>query len=128
MPTATHDELTLIKKYLVLPLVRSVFERDAKTLHEVLKTPDPYVERINRGIEYINDDLMKVRKYFRANDIKVYDVELTTSDLSCGYTCRGYTGSMRLLMSTLRSEVEVEMRKYLGEDIRELRKGPSNIV
>lgn len=114
----SHQELSMIKEYLLLPLVLSVFERDARYVRESpIKTPDPYIKVIHRAMDQASGEWTRLRAEFRRRGIQVTWQKLEPEGLYASYLCRGYSGSMRLLIRLVKSEIEIRHRKYLGEDM-----------
>lgn len=110
----THDELAMIKQYLLLPLVLSVFERDIRQVKRCIKTPGPYMSAIQQAIEKVLVDTSSIRVEFQKRGIRVYEKKMNKESVSCSYQCRGYTGTMQLLMNSLKGDIETYMRNYLG--------------
>lgn len=116
-PIVSSEELRLIKEFLILPLVLSVFERDMKAIVSVVKTPGPYHDALRRASDKITADLGVLKKAFYKRGIQVYQEERLPQQLQASYKCRGYHGSITLLFDRLKAEIELRMRRYLGEDM-----------
>jgi hypothetical protein len=113
----TTEELRMVKQTLLLPLLLSVFDRDAKRIASVVKTPGPYVDALQRAMDRVAADLTEIRSSLRKNGVKVYEHERTAAGIRTEYQCRGYVGEYGILTDTLRAEAENLMRKYLTEDM-----------
>lgn len=114
---ATSDEIHFIKESIILPLILTIFDRDMKLIGAAVKTPGPYIDAMQRAMDRVTADIAEIRREFRQRGIKVYSEALTADHLGAEYKCRGYHGTITLLMNTLKSEVELRMRLYLGEDV-----------
>ncbi|MEC0092906.1 hypothetical protein [Paenibacillus macquariensis] len=112
-------DLELIKFYIILPLILTTFERDHKIIKDfdILKTPDPYLEVIERAMDSVTKDLAVIRKGFKDRGIKVYDEHQMSNGVHAEYLCRGYHGKMHLQWGLIKAEVFVLMRKHLGLDV-----------
>ncbi|OAB28451.1 hypothetical protein PMSD_22260, partial [Paenibacillus macquariensis subsp. defensor] len=112
-------DLDLIKFYIILPLILTTFERDQGIIKDfsILKTPDPYLEVIERAMDSVTKDLVVIRKGFKDRGIKVYDEHQMTNGVHAEYMCRGYHGKMHLQWGLIKAEVFVLMRKHLGLDV-----------
>lgn len=119
MKTMPNDsEILMIRESVILPLVLTAFDRDAKIIAATVKTPGPYVSAIERAMNRITADLASHRRYFRSNDIKLYDAERTPDGgITALYIYRKYQRNFTMIPETLRVEAELYMRRYLGEDI-----------
>lgn len=110
----TSEELTLVKSYILLPFILTVFERDKAIMQSALKTPAPYIDAIDRAMDQVTVLLREIRKEFKTTGIKVYEVTRSDNGIHARYARRGYTGEMRLMWSSIRAEIEMRMRAYLG--------------
>ena len=109
-----HEDHSLIKSYIILPRVLSVFERDIGLIKTTLKTPGPYVDVITEAQRKLTKDIYDVRKQFRERDIKVYE-ECTDDDgVTARYKCRGYESEMRIRWSMMTPQVVLIMQRCLG--------------
>lgn len=117
--TIQTADTILIKRYILLPLILSAYERDKRIINEsgLFKTPDIYSEVLEIGLKSVTEDLRDVRKAFVRRGIKVYEEEKSKDGIRANYLCRGYQNTMFLSWSLIRAECIVMMRKYLGLDI-----------
>jgi len=113
----TNEDRRIVKRYIILPMIITAFERDSRYIQEQLKTPGPYVDVIKGASERAHKDLMEVKKYFWLRGIKVYDEQNTRVGRKAKFMCRGYTSFMELRWEYISAEASVMMRKYLGLDI-----------
>lgn len=111
----TMDELQLVKQYVLLPIVLSIFQRDKKILQEKVKTPGPYIKLIDEGMDKVTKDLANVRRKMRAGGIKVVHEERGEKAAAVMTVCRGYEQTHNFWWESLKSETEVKMSEYLGQ-------------
>lgn len=69
----TSDDRLYVKKYILLLLVISAYERDCRHIEANLKTPGPYVDTIKLAIDRAWGDMKEIKKYFRTKGLKVYE-------------------------------------------------------
>lgn len=114
----TTDEI-LVKRYILLPLIMTAFERDLHIIKDsgLFKSPDIYVEILEAALKTVTEDLSSVRLAFSKRGIKVYEENRFKDGIRAEYLCRGYHGNMLLSWSLIGAEGSVLMRKYLGLDI-----------
>ncbi|MFB5269332.1 hypothetical protein ACE41H_21460 [Paenibacillus enshidis] len=110
----TPEELQLIKEFLILPIILSVFVRDQKIISAAVKTPEPYNQNIQQAMDRIVKDLAGIKSEFRRRGIRVFDEKCDQNGARCKYLCRGYQSEFPLLHSFLRAEVAQRMSRYLG--------------
>lgn len=113
----TNEDRHYVKRYIILPMIITAFERDSRYIQEQLKTPGPYVDVIKGAIDRAHKDLMEVKKHFWLKGIKVYDEQSTRIGRKAKFMCRGYTSQIELRWEYISAEASVIMRKYLGLDI-----------
>jgi len=113
----TNEDRHYVKRYIILPMIITAFERDSRYIQEQLKTPGPYVDVIKGAIDRAHKDLMEVKKHFWIKGIKVYEEVNTEVGRRAKFMCRGYTSFMELRWEYISAEASVMMRKYLGLDI-----------
>lgn len=117
-PYITADELITIKKLFLLGKLLDVFERDKQRIAQSgIKTPAPYTDMIDRAMDAVTSEIKTVRQRMRSAGIKTHSETRDPDGFSFKYVCRGYAGEFRLLNSYLASSVEIEKRRFLGEDI-----------
>ncbi|MGF7049110.1 hypothetical protein J2T13_003618 [Paenibacillus sp. DS2015] len=112
-PISAMDQ-RLVKKYLLLPLILTAFERDNKIMgSDLFKTPI-YSEVIEKAMMDVTLELSGVRKEFLKRGIKVYEEHRYVDGVHAYFKCRGLTGEMSMRWEFVTAEVSVLMRKYLG--------------
>lgn len=113
----TNEDRHYVKRYIILPMIITAFERDSLYIEEQLKTPGPYVDVIKGAIDRAHKDLLEVKKHFWLKGIKVYDEQSTRIGRKAKFMCRGYTSFIELRWEYISAEASVMMRKYLGLDV-----------
>lgn len=109
------DEI-LIKRYLMLPLILSAFERDKKIIlaAENLTMVEIYGIIIDRAINEATQELLSVKRAFVKRGIKVTEEHRYKDGVHADYLCRGYQGNILLEWSVLTPIVVGQMREFLG--------------
>ncbi|WP_068616632.1 hypothetical protein [Paenibacillus tuaregi] len=110
----TDEETTLVKRYILLPMILTVFERDSKLIASAVKSPDIYTGIITQAADRVTKDLTEIRRQFRRRGIKVYEVERGPKDVTARFICRGYTGESGMMWEFLSAEAGKLMREYLS--------------
>ncbi|WP_411552177.1 hypothetical protein [Paenibacillus lautus] len=113
----THDDRLYVKRYILLPLVITAFERDCRYMEQNLKTPEPYVDTIKIAINKAQTELKDIKKHFWLKGLKVYEQYNTKNGIRARFKCRGYESDMELHWEFITAEASIYMRKYLGLNI-----------
>ncbi|MGC6586524.1 hypothetical protein ACPV3A_16350 [Paenibacillus sp. Dod16] len=113
----SSDDRVYVKKYILLLLVISAYERDCRHIEANLKTPGPYIDTIKLAIDRAWGDMKEIKKHFRSKGLKVYEQNNTENGIHAKFMCRGYRSEMELRWEFITAEASVLMRKYLGLDI-----------
>lgn len=114
IPVRTEEELQYVKRFVVLPIVLDVLERDMTMLDTVpLKMPTLYIQML-RGIQQqALNELATIRRRLREHGIKVYEQRRASAGVEAAYLCRGYHYHFAMQWDVVRAEVEESMRAYL---------------
>lgn len=117
-PISAADTI-LVKRYLILPMVLTAFDRDKNHIEHsgFFKTPKLYTDLIDKAMDETTKELTSVRRAFRDRGIKVYDEIRTTTGVTAKYMCRGYHGEISLRWAFITAEATVLMRMFLGLDV-----------
>lgn len=119
MKYPTEDELREIKEYAILPLVLKVFERDRKLITALpWKITEPYIRAIDIGWNRAHFDWAQTKKSLRVKGVYFYDQLKTEKGIAYYYTYHGFNHSSGFLWDYLKSQVELRMRYYLGDDVQ----------
>jgi len=114
----TEMDFTLVKQYILLPILLDVLERDINAINVApLKMTIVYIKMLQQAQEHVHDDLVRVRKQMRSHGLKVYEENKTKLSVDAQYTCRGYHHSFSMLWSLVKSELETLLSGYLGVDL-----------
>ncbi|WP_018756485.1 hypothetical protein [Paenibacillus terrigena] len=118
VPLQTEVDFTLVKQYILLPIVLDVLERDMQTLGMApLKMPTIYVRNLQQVQRQVHDDLVRIRKQLRAHGLKVYEEKRTKSGVEVLYVCRGYHHTFSMLWSLIKAEIERYLSEYMNVDL-----------
>ncbi|OPA77426.1 hypothetical protein BVG16_13275 [Paenibacillus selenitireducens] len=120
IPLQTEVDFTLVKQYVILPIVLDVLERDMQTIGTApLKMPMIYVRNLRHVQNQVHEDLVRIRKQLRAHGLKVYEEKRTKIGVEVLYICRGYHHTFSMLWSLVKAEVERYLSEYLNVDLNE---------
>ncbi|MFD2611900.1 hypothetical protein [Paenibacillus gansuensis] len=108
----------MVKEFLLLPMVLTVFERDTKIIASHVKTKAPYEQALQLAMDRVTANLAELKREFRQRGIKVFDSERTASGVHCKYLCRGYENQFDMMWLYIRAEVELRMKHYLGAHLK----------
>lgn len=117
-PMQTTDEPSLVKSYVLLPILLDVLERDIATLTIVgLKLPAVYVACLQSVQDEIMVELTKLRQQMRQRGIKVYEQKRTKQALEVHYLCRGYHHHFSMLWTVVKPEIERRLSSLMHVDL-----------
>ncbi|MFD0616578.1 hypothetical protein ACFQZR_03830 [Paenibacillus sp. GCM10027629] len=118
VPLQTEVDFTLVKQYILLPIVLDVLERDMQTLGMApLKMPSIYVRNLQQVQRQVHEDLVRIRKQLRSHGLKVYEEKRTKSGVEVLYVCRGYHHTFSMLWSLIKAEIERYLSEYMNVDL-----------
>lgn len=115
----TGEETLAVKEILIISIILTIFERDSKLISGHLKTPGPYMDAIQQAMDLATAELTALRTVLRRKEIRVIAEDRNEQQISATYLCRGYENKINLPLISLKSEVDVRMRRYLGLSITE---------
>lgn len=111
----TEEELLMVKRSLILPIVLDVLAHDIRVLQgSGAKMNAVYVKVLHAMQDYVSMELFHLRRELRKRGIKVFRQERARQGLEAEYLCRGYRHQFTMLWSVVKAEVEMT----LGELIR----------
>lgn len=117
-PTPLEEDTSLVKIYVLHTLALDVLERDIRVLRDSpLKMPDVYIHSLSRVQQRMTAQLTVVRGKMRQQGIKIYSEVRSKQGVEALYVCRGYQRRFFMLSSFAKSEVRVEISRYLGIDL-----------
>ncbi|WP_256124299.1 hypothetical protein [Paenibacillus chitinolyticus] len=117
---ATADEIKVIKEFVLIPIVLSVFDRDMKIILSSIRSPDAYADAIKRAMDLATQEISAIKQFFRVRGIKIIQQEKRETGVFASYLCRGYQNDISLLWSFIEAEVDIRKRRYLGEMIESI--------
>ncbi|MGO4889269.1 hypothetical protein ACJ2A9_16085 [Anaerobacillus sp. MEB173] len=110
----SHEELILIEKNILLPLVRIVLEKDLKTIHSSpFKLKQPYIQLVDRALIQLSKELQMVKRESFSNGIKVIRGNKDVAFSEYDYFCRGYHGKRKYSNAELRNKTLRCLEGYL---------------
>lgn len=117
-PISAADTI-LVKRFLILPMVLTAFERDKGNIQNsgYFKTPQLYTDLIDKAMDEATKEITSVRRAFRDRGIKVYDEHRTNKGVTAKYMCRGYHSEISLRWAFITAEATVLMRLFLGLEV-----------
>ncbi|TCZ79394.1 hypothetical protein E0485_05905 [Paenibacillus albiflavus] len=126
-PMQTVDEPSLVKSYVLLPLLMDVLERDMATLAIVnLKLPLVYITCLQSAQDAIMAELATLKGQLRNKGIKVYQQERTKQALDVRYLCRGYHHQFTMLWTVVKPEIERMLSEFMQVDLTQAKRLPSS--
>lgn len=118
IPLQTEIDLTLVKQYVILPIVLDVLEHDAQLLETApLKMPMIYVRNLRQVQQQVHEDLVRIRKQLRTHGMKVLEEQRSKLGIDVLYSCRGYQHHFSMLWSLIKAEVGRYLSEYLHVDL-----------
>lgn len=115
VPMPTEEDLQAIKRYVMIPMVLTVLQRDKKVIEEsTLKTKGPYLALMDSAMKKAHGDIYDTRVFLRSKGIKVYQEHRTDTTVNIKYTLRGYQHEASLPWHIIKNTVESMMQSYLG--------------
>ncbi|RNB59447.1 hypothetical protein EDM57_04710 [Brevibacillus gelatini] len=107
-------ELELLREYVLLPIVLTIFERDKKNIEESeISIKQPYVTAINEAMYRITRQLSKLKNEMYRKGLRVVKETRTEHGIDCLFLCRGYSQQFQMLWDFVKAETEVRMQQYL---------------
>lgn len=114
MQHPSETEETLVRNYVLFPLVLTVLERDKKVLGESsLKTKEPYLTLLEEAIKKVELDIVHNKKSLRIHGVKVFEQNRTDLGISIKFLYKGYHHVFNPSWDVLRTEVKKTMLYYL---------------
>lgn len=106
----SEEELLMVKRSLVLPIVLDVLAHDIRVLQgSRAKMNAVYVKALHALQDRVSMELFHVRRELRKRGIKVFRQERAKQGLEAEYLCRGYQHRFTMLWSVVKAEVEVTL-------------------
>lgn len=114
----TENELKLVKKFIELPYLLDVLERDKKKITDSnLKMCKLYITQLDQIQNLVSAEIFEIRQKLRRSGIKIIEQRKLEDRLITDYLCRGYKLQITLLWSKVKFDIEVILAQYLNIDI-----------
>ncbi|KZE69463.1 hypothetical protein AWM68_04145 [Fictibacillus phosphorivorans] len=114
MQYGSEEERSLIEKFVMYPILLTVFNRDLQIINgSPFKLRQPYVALIEQIMNQISKDLFDVRVELRKRRIKVMDGKREGDITEYEIFIRGYREIMRFPNIHLKNKTETLMLSYL---------------
>ncbi|MBU8907488.1 hypothetical protein [Desertibacillus haloalkaliphilus] len=112
MTYLNEQEQAIVHKYIFLPLLRKVLERDLASIKQstTFKINEPYIEFIETIIKQVTADLRKTKQEMHKHGIKVHQESSTAFKAFS----RGYESSFNFFQMAMKMHVENMMREYFS--------------
>ncbi|WP_040951551.1 hypothetical protein [Gorillibacterium massiliense] len=114
-PVPTAAEKHLVKQYVLLPVLLTILQRDMDAIGQSsLRISLPHIQVIQRMMDSIKEDLIRVRQSLGRAGIRIYTEKKNANGVTCKFICRGYHETVALSREDTRSEVSRMANKYAG--------------
>lgn len=118
MAQPTVEDIHLLREYILLPIVITIFERDLNEIRtSKIKIKEPYIDALNRCIDRALLDHALVKRELTKKGIKIFAQTKNKDGIMVQYECRGYRYSFLPHWYYLKGLVEMRIRYYLGEKV-----------
>lgn len=113
-PLPTESEYTLVKKYILLPILLTMLQKDLDAVTgSLLKVSLPYVVVLQMTMEAAREELAGVRRNLGKAGIRIYTEDKNAKGILCKFVCRGYHKSINMNRSEVRAEVSLLAGQYV---------------
>ncbi|MBN3554916.1 hypothetical protein JYA63_11605 [Fictibacillus nanhaiensis] len=114
MQYGSEEERSLIEKFVMYPILLTVFNRDLQIINgSPFKLKQPYRALVEQIMNQISKDLYDVRIELRKRRIKVMDAQREDDVTEYEIFIRGYREIMRFPNIHLKNKAETLMLSYL---------------
>jgi hypothetical protein len=114
MQYGNEEERLLIDKFVMYPILLTLFNRDLKVVnHSPFKLKQPYISLLEKMMNQVSKDLYQVRIELRKRKIKVMEAKRDHDITEYEIFIRGYREIMRFPNVHLRNKAETLMLSYL---------------
>ncbi|MGO4888000.1 hypothetical protein ACJ2A9_09600 [Anaerobacillus sp. MEB173] len=116
----SHEESLLIEKSIVLPLVRTVLEKDLKTIqNSPFKIKGPYIQLVDQALLMLSKESRSIKQETFKRGIKVVKGLNDGTFSRYEYFNRGYHGELNYLNAELRNKTTRMIEKYFLSQYKE---------
>jgi hypothetical protein len=114
MQYGNEEERSLIEKFVMYPIMLTLFDRDLKVVNRSpFKLKQPYIALLEQIMSQVSKDLHDVRIELRKRKIKVMDGRRDSDITEYEIFIRGYREIMRFPNVHLKNKAETLMLSYL---------------
>lgn len=117
-----REDLELMRDSILLPALHALVTKRIQEMErstETLRTL--YVKVAYLVARHIYDDLSKLKKRMRDQDMHVIDEVKDESSIQCTYVCRGYEDAFVMTKESMRMEMSVRLRRYTEHMVARLK-------
>lgn len=116
MLTATIEEFTLIRDYILMPHMLTMVQRSI----EEIETSGNVMRRLYANASHVimnrmTADMVEVRRKLKKAGIRVGDPDQDDFVTNYPFTCRGYTDNFGITREAMRTEISLRMTAYISE-------------
>ncbi|TVY09863.1 hypothetical protein [Paenibacillus cremeus] len=117
---ATNEEMELIKKHIILPLMLDVVQKNIEDLSLNQSTLKPlYIASCEAVMNLIHQDMAENRKLLKQANIKIFDRDQSKYPLfHYPYMVRGYHFTFQMRRELIKSEMSTMLPKYVNRVIQ----------
>jgi hypothetical protein len=113
----TEDELVLVKKTLLFPIILDVLTHDTKHMQITgVKIPIIYNQLLKgkqqQAINDVMEELNAVKREMRLQGLKILAEKRTNLSIEAEYLCRGYPYHFSMLWGFVKAEVQKKLSVY----------------
>ncbi|MCM3628815.1 hypothetical protein M3194_15835 [Paenibacillus glycanilyticus] len=113
-PPASRDELQLMHDYVLLPMARTIAEKNRHLLEEKGRTLKPlFVKATNICLANMQLDIEQIAITLKRLNITVYPSESVDGVAFYAYTCRGHEGAFAITREYVRTSIGTMIARYI---------------
>lgn len=110
----TREETELVTEATLLPVLLTMIRRDldkVKTSGNKLSLPNVVV--MQRVLEMVHIDLLRVKQELRKSGIRIYSEVKDSEGIRCKYLCREHRGTLTMSRQIVKAEIGILAGKYV---------------
>ncbi|GIP33967.1 hypothetical protein [Paenibacillus sp. J2TS4] len=113
-PHTTLEESELVKEAVLLPVLLTMIRRDMDRMQDQAnKLCLPNIVVMQRVLEMIQIDLVKLKQRLRSAGIRIYSEVKDAQGIRCKYICRENRGSLTMSRSMVKAEISIIAGNYV---------------
>ncbi|WP_010274726.1 hypothetical protein [Paenibacillus senegalensis] len=111
----TREETELVTEATLLPVLLTMIRRDLDKANNSpsAKLSLPQAVVLQRMLEMIHLDLIRVKKQLRKNGIRIYSEVKDAEGIRCKYLCREHRGNLTMSRQRVKVELGILAGKYV---------------